>query len=221
MARILAIAFDAYGTLLDLSSVTSELESLDTKAKAEFASIWRTAQLEYTWLRSLMSRYVDFERVSEDAFEYAARVMRLRVKGVPKVAATSLAKLRCFPDVLPALVELKKRSARMVILSNGTKRQLSHAIESNGLAGYFDKVLSADAVNVYKPEQRVYQLAATYFKLRPKDILFVSSNSWDVAGGASFGFKTAWCNRTQAAFHNLGFKPNLEIRDLGELVNQV
>jgi 2-haloacid dehalogenase len=220
MARLGAIAFDAYGTLLDFTSVSSRLRTLDPETKKKFILVWRSKQLEYTWLRTLMKKYVDFQRVSEDALRYTIRITGLEEKSFESVI-NELEMLRCFPDVPVALEKLKQKSMRMVILSNGTKGMLNSAIEMNGLQDYFEEVLSVDQVKVYKPDHLVYGLASKYFALEPKSILFVSSNSWDIAGGSSFGFKTVWCNRAGTIFDELGYRPDAEVKELGKLADVV
>jgi 2-haloacid dehalogenase len=214
------MAFDAYGTLLDVGSVGSELGDLDPEARKKFVSIWRSKQLEYTWLRTIMKKYADFGRVSGDALRYAIQATGLdenRFVGL----MDGMKRLRCFPDVPSALKKLRQKSVRMVVLSNGTPAMLNSALEFNGLQGDFETVLSVEEVRAYKPDRKVYGLATRHFSLEPEAILYVSSNSWDVSGAASFGFRTAWCNRTQAIFAELGYKPDMEVRGLGEVAESV
>ena len=220
MSKVQAIAFDAYGTLLDVSSVGSGPGGLDAETQRRFALIWRSKQLEYTWLRTLMKNYADFEKVSGDALRYAIRAAGINENWFDRLM-DDMKRLRCFPDVPAALAKLKQKSVRMAILSNGTPAMLNSALQVNGLRGNFEVVLSVEQVGVYKPDRLVYGLASKHFSLKPKDILFVSSNSWDVSGAASFGFRTAWCNRTQTIFDELGYKPDMEVRDLGELAESV
>ena len=220
MSKVQAIAFDAYGTLLDVSSVGSGLGDLDAETQKRFALIWRSKQLEYTWLRTLMKNYADFEKVSGDALRYAIRAIGISQNRFDDLM-DEMKRLRCFPEVPAVLARLRQKSVRMAILSNGTPAMLNSALEVNGLRGNFEVVLSVEQVGVYKPDGLVYGLASRHFSLKPKDILFVSSNSWDVSGAASFGFRTAWCNRTQTIFDELGYRPDMEVRDLGELAESV
>jgi 2-haloacid dehalogenase len=219
LVRPLAIAFDAYGTLLDTRSLASELGQ-DVAARERFVALWRAKQLEYTWLRSVMGRYVDFESVSADALRYA---MKSTKSGGEKFESLmdGLRKMRCFPEVPSALDSLKSKVGRLAILSNGTPSLLNSALEANGIQQYFETVLSVEAVRTYKPDPRVYALATEHFETTPEKLLFVSSNSWDVSGAASFGFVTAWCNRSQAAFDELGYSPKIEVRSLDELAEKI
>ena len=219
MARPLAIAFDAYGTLLDTRSLASELD-LDEAARQKFVALWRAKQLEHTWLRSLMGKYVDFEAVSEDALRYAMKSTKSGDEKFERLM-NGLRKMRCFPEVPSALVSLKSKVGRLAILSNGTLSLLNSALEANGIRQYFETVLSVEAVKSYKPDPRVYALATTHFGATPGQLLFVSSNSWDVSGAASCGFVTAWCNRSQAVFDELGYSPRIEVRSLDELAEKI
>ena len=218
--RLEAITFDAYGTLLDLNLLNPPLNNRDPGVKSRFLALWRSKQLEYMWLRTLMKNYANFEVVSGDALKYAIRSM-----GVEESNSGNLMKefrvVGCFPDVIPTLRNLKQKGIRMVILSNGTKTLLNSALKANGLNGYFEEVLSVNQVKAYKPDWIVYELARKYFDFQPKNILFVSSNSWDVVGGGRFGFRTAWCNRSNSFFDELGYSPDWEISELGGLTRIV
>src|SRR5690242_7996164 len=141
MAKPVAIAFDAYGTLLDITSLGSELANLDGDARQRFVSLWRSKQLDYTWLRSLMGRYVDFESVSRDALRYAMKSMNIGEEGGFESLMDGLRKMHCFPEVQSALAGLKSKVPRLAILSNGTPGLLSSALEANGIQGYFETVL--------------------------------------------------------------------------------
>src|SRR5712692_10542256 len=195
MAKPAAIAFDAYGTLLDVASLGSELANLDGAARQRFVALWRSKQLEYTWLRTLMGRYVDFESVSGEALRYAMKSMDIGEKEFDSLM-DGLRKIHCFPEVQSAL-------------------------EANGIQGYFETVLSVDAVRRYKPDPRVYDMATRHFGARPRELLFVSSNGWDICGAASCGLTTAWCNRSLATFDELGYSPDIEVRSLDELTRKI
>jgi len=220
MARPAAIAFDAYGTLLDVASLGSELANLDGAARQRFVALWRSKQLEYTWLRTLMGRYVDFESVSGEALRYAMKSMHIREKEFDSLM-DGLRKIHCFPEVQSALAVLKSKVPRLAILSNGTPGMLTSALVANGIQGYFETVLSVDAVRRYKPDPRVYDMATRHFGARPRELLFVSSNGWDICGAASCGLTTAWCNRSRATFDELGYSPDIEVRSLDELAGKI
>ena len=205
---------------MDVGSVGSGIGGLEAEAQKEFTSIWRRKQLEYTWLRTIMKEYQDFESVTKDALAYSIRATGYSGKQFDRLM-DGMKKLRCFPDVPAALNKLRQKSVRMVVLSNGTPAMLNSALEANGLQGNFESVISVDSVRAYKPDHRAYELAPKHFSLGPGAILYVSSNSWDVSGAASFGFRTAWCNRTQSAFDELGYEPDMEFRGLDELAESV
>ena len=196
--------FDAYGTLFDTASIAADPALL---------ALWRRKQLEYTWLRSLMGRWEDFWKVTEDALRYAARSLGkdVPIDDLMKAYLT----LAPFPEVPAALDRLKGRP--LAILSNGTRAMLDAALTSSGLSGRFAQVLSVDAVRIYKPSLRVYALATDALGLKAEEILFVSSNAWDVAGAKAFGYRVCWCNRLKAPMDELGVQPDLVVQRLDQL----
>ena len=207
--------FDAYGTLFDVHSVVDAGREI-TGDPVALSTTWRQKQLEYTWLRALMGRYEDFWAVTEAALRYAIRRLGLtasetQVRGLME-AYLSLA---CFPEVKEALARLAPRPR--AILSNGSPAMLEAAVGSSGLGPYIAHVLSVDAVKTYKPSPRVYDLGPKAFGVPAADLLFVSSNAWDVAGAKAFGYQVAWCNRTNAPEEGLGIRPDLVINRLDEL----
>ena len=211
MAReISALVFDAYGTLFDVHSVTRLAESFFPGKGAALSAAWRTKQLEYTWLRSLMGRYEDFWLVTGQALRFALRRLGVAA-GQAQIESLMEAYLALspFPEVPAALRAL--RGTPLAILSNGSPRMLESAVRSSGLAGAFDHVLSVDAVGVYKPSARVYEMAPRALGLSAGEIVFVSSNGWDVAGAAAYGFTTCWCNRANAPAEELDLTPDYEV----------
>ena len=207
--------FDAYGTLFDVHSVIEAGRAI-TRDPAALSTLWRQKQLEYTWLRSLMGRYEDFWAVTEAALRFSVRRLGL------KADETQLARLMdayltlaCFPEVEAALERLAGRPR--AILSNGSPRMLDAAVSSSGLGRHLQHVLSVDAVKTFKPAPAVYALGPRALGVSAGDLLFVSSNAWDVAGAKSFGYQVAWCNRTGAPREELGVEPDLEITRLDQL----
>ena len=178
--------------------------------------LWRQKQLEYTWLRTLMGRYEDFWAVTEAALRFALGRLGI-VAGDEAVARLMEAylSLATFPDVAGALSAMA--GTPLGILSNGSPRMLEAAVRSSGLGGTFRHVLSVDAVKAYKPSPVVYELGPRAFGLPAGDILFVSSNAWDVAGAKAFGYRTCWCNRLASPMDRLGVSPDLEVRKLDEI----
>ena len=219
MARPKAFLFDAYGTLFDVHSVVEAGRSLTGDPQA-LSTLWRQKQLEYTWLRALMGRYEDFWAVTEAALRWALGRLGLRA-GEADIARLMEAylSLATFPDVPGALAAMA--GTPLGILSNGSPRMLAAAIRSSGLEGRLAHVLSVDAVRTYKPSPAVYELGARAFGLPASDILFVSSNGWDVAGAKAFGYRVCWCNRLGAPEENLGVTPDLEVPRLDGILPAV
>ena len=190
-----AYVFDAYGTLFDVHAAIARHRT-EAGAEAErFSEIWRLKQLEYTWTLTLAGSYADFWTLTERALDYAfARVPSVDRALRPKLLEAYF-KLATFPDATEAVAALKSRGLRLAILSNGSPRMLAAAAEASGLAASLDAVLSVDAVRVYKPRPEVYALVTDRFRIAPAEVVFVSSNRWDVMGAASFGFRAVWVNR--------------------------
>src|SRR5215510_3057049 len=209
MAPVTAYLFDAYGTLFDVHSVIDAGRWV-TSDPQTLSNLWRQKQLEYTWLRSLMGRYEDFWVVTGQALRFALR--RLGITAAePQVETLMSAYLTLapFPDVPATLRALA--GTPLAILSNGSPFMLERAVRGSGLAGAFAHVLSVDEVKVYKPSPRAYELAPRALGMTPGEIVFVSSNAWDVAGAAAFGFTTCWCNRTNAPAEELQVTPDYEV----------
>ena len=215
MAPIRGYVFDAYGTLFDVHSVVEAGRALTADPMA-LSLAWRQKQLEYTWLRSLMGRYEDFWSVTEDALRWAIRRLNIVAEenDVRDLMAAYLS-LACFPEVPDALGALAGRPR--AILSNGAPAMLTAAVKSSGLEPCLDHVLSVDAVKTYKPSPLVYALGPQAMGIPAADLLFVSSNAWDVAGAKSFGYQVAWCNRTNAPEENLGASADYVIGSLTDL----
>jgi 2-haloacid dehalogenase len=182
--------------------------------------MWRQKQLEYTWLRSLMGRYEDFWIITEEALRYAIRRLGINASDAQiRTVMEAYLSLACFPEVSRALARLESR--RLGILSNGAPNMLEAAVRSSGLAGQFQHVLSVDAVKIYKPSPRVYALGTRALGLPAGDIVFVSSNAWDVAGAKAFGYRACWCNRDKAPMELLGVSPDYEVERLDQIAERV
>ena len=213
-----ALVFDAYGTIFDVYSVAATVETLFPTHGAALSSLWRTKQLEYSWLRSLMDRYQDFWHVTEDALRYACTALNMRVDEVAiEQLMRSYLHLSTYPDV-PAALGVLSASYQSAILSNGSPTMLQSVVANNNLTHHFAHILSVDEIGIYKPDALVYDLAASRLDLAPAEIGFVSSNGWDVAGAATYGFRAYWINRTGAPFDRLGVQPAAIINSLGDLV---
>ena len=215
MPGIKAYIFDAYGTLFDVHSVIDAGRQI-TGDPAALSAIWRQKQLEYTWLRSLMGRYVDFWVITESALRYAIRRLDLAATDSQiQQLMTAYLSLACFPEVKAALARLAPWPC--AILSNGAPTMLQAAVDSSGLGSSLRHVLSVDAVKIYKPAPAVYALGPVALQLPAEQILFVSSNAWDVAGAKAFGYQVAWCNRGHAPEEELGVVADFVVTGLDQL----
>jgi len=209
-----ACVFDAYGTLFDFHSAAASLRDALGPQADELSATWRTKQLEYTWLRALMRRHAPFEQVTGEALDYAFEATGVAPGDVRDRLLRAYLKLDAYPEVAGVLDALRSGGMKTAILSNGTPDMLGAAIESAGLTGSLDAVLSVEAVGVFKPDPRVYQLAVDELGVAAQDICFMSSNAWDVAGAAHFGFRVVWVNRGGAPAERLPGRPTVETRDL-------
>jgi len=206
--EIQAIAFDAYGTLFDVYSVTALCDRKFPGRGVELSRLWRAKQLEYTWLRSLSGQYQDFWRVTDSALTFACRSLNLACPTLTREELMeSYLHLEIFSDVRPALAKLSH--FKLAILSNGTPRMLSAAVESAGLNGVFTDVISVDEVKIYKPSPGVYGLVSKHLGVPNSAVAFASSKFWDVAGAKSFGFWTCWVNREKLSEEELGVMPDV------------
>jgi len=215
MATPRAYIFDAYGTLFDVHSVIEAGRAVSTDPQA-LSNLWRQKQLEYTWLRSLMGRYEDFWAVTEDALRFALRRLGITASEANiETLMDAYLSLLPFPEVTAALARLE--GAPLGILSNGSPRMLEAAVRSSGLRALLQHVLSVVAVKVYKPSPKVYELGPRAFGVAAREMLFVSSNAWDVAGAKAFGYLTCWCNRAKAPMEALGVTPDYEVERLDQI----
>ena len=217
--QIKALVFDAYGTLFDVHSIVALGEQLFPGHGKELSRVWRTSQLQYTWLRSSMGRYEDFSKVTEDALVFACAKLGLDLSAEKRTQLmNSYHYLDTFPEVKEALKKLS--SVPLAILSNGSPSMLQAVVKNSGLEGVLSHVISVDEVKIYKPSPGVYQLAVDAFKVKDRrEIGFVSSNGWDAIGAASFGLTTYWINRGDAPMEELGIKPAKILHKLTDLVN--
>jgi len=217
---IKALVFDAYGTLFDPLSVASLCDELYPGHGSALSQLWRSKQLEYTWLRSLMGRYEDFWKVTEAALVFASRTLGLPCDSAPRERLMqAYLSLRPFPDVPEALMVL--RGYPLGILSNGTREMLRAVVKNSGLEDVFSQVISVEEARIYKPSPRVYEMAARKMGAEPGAIGFVSSNYWDAAGAKALGFFTCWVNRTNAQSEELGFVPDATGHSLTELAQML
>ncbi len=206
--------FDAYGTLFDVHSAASRHQArLGEKAQA-VSALWRTKQLEYTWLRSLMQRYVDFWQVTQDSLDYALDSHGIDDIILRQDLLNAYLELACYQEVTETLLNLKELGLGTAILSNGAPKMLEAGVRNCNLEEILDSVFSVDSIGIFKPAPQVYQLATDQLGCSPEEILFFSSNAWDVSGATTFGFQAVWVNRFGQAPERLPGTPVLEIKTL-------
>ena len=220
MKKIKAIIFDAYGTLFDVNSAAEKCkEKLGDKWEG-FANYWRTTQLEYTWLRSLMRRHKDFWQITEDSLDKSMNFynidnsMRSELLNLYKV-------LLPFTEVRDALKKLKQSNYKLAILSNGTPDLLNELVVSNQLKDIFDDIFSVEEAGIFKPDSKVYDLPINKYNIEKNEVLFLSANTWDVSGAGNYGYNTVWVNRNNNIFDKLDFEPNQQISNLSELLDLI
>lgn len=213
-----ACLFDAYGTLFDVNAAARRLKDRIGPRWEDLAHVWRIRQVEYSWLRSLMGTYVDFEVVTAEALDYAfASLGQAPAPGLREDLMGLYRTLDPYPEVAEVLSALRARGIGTAILSNGAPDMLRAASESAGLTGLLDDILSVDAVKVFKPAAEAYRLGCARFGVEADRLAFVSSNGWDVAGAASFGYRTIWVNRLNAPSERLPGRPVAELESLASL----
>ena len=220
MENVKAIIFDAYGTLFDVNSAAEKCKDKIGDKWERFANFWRTTQLEYTWLRSLMERHKDFWQVTEDSLDKSMKAfnidpsMRNELLNLYKV-------LSPFKEVPETLKTLKEKKFKLAILSNGTPSLLDELVKSNHLDNLFDDIFSIEQVGIYKPSSRVYDMPIKKYNINKSEVAFLSANTWDVSGGGNYGYQSIWVNRNNNIFDNLDFRPKYQITDLNKLIQLV
>ena len=220
MKNVKAIIFDAYGTLFDVNSAAEKCKDKIGDKWENFANYWRTTQLEYTWLRSLMKRHKDFWQVTEDSLDKSMKAfnidysMRDELLNLYKVLST-------FKEVPETLKTLKEKNYKLAILSNGTPNLLNELVKINKLDNLFDDLFSIEGVGIYKPVSKVYDMPIQKYRIEKNEVAFLSANSWDVSGGGNYGYNAIWVNRNRNIFDNLDYKLIHEIKDLSELLNKI
>ena len=213
-----AVVFDAYGTLFDVNSAAKRCKDKIGAKWETFANFWRTTQLEYTWLRSLMKRHKNFWEITEDSLEKSMRVFDIN-KNMKNELLNLYKVLSPYPEVKDVLKSLKNKKVKVAILSNGTPALLNELVKSNSLDNLFDDLFSIEQVKVYKPDSRVYELPIKKYDIKADEITFLSANTWDVSGGGNYGYNSIWVNRSNLEFDLLDFNPKNEIKDLTQILD--
>ena len=220
MENIKAIVFDAYGTLFDVNSAAEKCKGKIGDKWEGFANFWRTTQLEYTWLRSLMKRHKDFWQVTEDSLDKSMKTFSID-SSMKNELLDLYKKLSPYSEVKGVLSSLKEKKYKLAILSNGTPALLNELVKSNNLENIFDDLFSIEEVGIYKPDSKVYDMPIKKYQIKADEIAFLSSNTWDVSGGGNYGYNAIWVNRNKNIFDNLDYKPENEVSDLTQLVDIV
>ena len=220
MKNIKAIIFDAYGTLFDVNSAAEKCKDKIGDKWEGFANFWRTTQLEYTWLRSLMKRHKNFWQITEDSLDKSMKTFN--IDSALRNELLNLYKaLSPFKEVPETLKKLKERNLRLAILSNGTPSLLTQLVKNNNIDNLFDDLFSIEEVGIYKPDAKVYDLPIKKYKIEKNQVAFLSANTWDVSGGGNYGYQSIWVNRNNDIFDNLDYKPINQIKNLNELINLI
>ncbi len=217
MKNIKAIIFDAYGTLFDVNSAAEKCKDKIGDKWEGFANYWRTTQLEYTWLRSLMNRHKNFWQITEDSLEKSMKVFEID-KSMKNEFLDLYKILSPYPEVKETLEKLKEKKYKLSILSNGTPALLNELVKSNNLQNLFNDIFSIEEVGIFKPSSKVYDMPIKKYKIKKEEITFLSANTWDVSGGGNYGYNSIWVNRNNSVFDILDYMPKTEIKNLSELI---
>ena len=220
MKNVKAIIFDACGTLFDVNSAAEKCKDKIGDKWESFANYWRTTQLEYTWLRSLMKKHKDFCQITEDSLDKSMKAfkidssMRDELLDLYKILST-------FPEVKEVLNNLKEKNYKLAILSNGTSALLNKLVKSNNLESIFDDIFSVEEVGIYKPDSKVYDIPIKKYQIQKDEVVFLSANTWDVSGGGNYGYNSVWVNRNNNIFDYLDYKPQGQVKHLGEILDLI
>jgi len=220
MKNIKAIIFDAYGTLFDVNSAAEKCKDKIGDKWEGFANYWRTTQLEYTWLRSLMNRHKDFWQITEDSLDKSMKAFQIDIS-MRNELLDLYKKLSTFSEVKDVLNNLKEKNYKLAILSNGTPSLLNELVKSNNLNNIFADIFSIEEVKIYKPDSRVYDLPINKYQIQENEVAFLSANTWDVSGGGNYGYNAVWVNRNNNIFDNLDYQPKHQVKQLGELLDLI
>lgn len=216
--------FDAYGTLFDVTSATrivanEEEYSSFPNHSVKVSNSWRIKQLEYSWLRNIMHEYIDFWQITKDALDFALEENQIKNEKLRQRLLDVYWNLSAYPEAHDVLTTLKANNIQTGILSNGSNQMLNSAVVSANLENYLDKIISIDGIEIYKPDPKVYQMVLDQFNCKIEEVLFISSNGWDIAGASKFGFTTLWVNRNLIPKDRLTFMPNKITNNLSTIPN--
>ena len=220
MKEIKACIFDAYGTLFDVNSACRELSKEVGHNWESLASLWRLRQVEYTWLRNSMNEYIDFWQITSDALDYAMETLEIENIKLKQDLLALYLKLEAYPEVKDLLKKLKQKGFKTGILSNGSIKMLNSAVDNANIRDLLDGILSVEECEIYKPSKKVYDLVEKNMKVKKENVMFFSSNAWDMHAASNYGFNTIWVNRFNAKLERLPGKPNNIVNSL-EKIDQI
>jgi len=219
--KIKALVYDAYGTLFDVASVIQRCENHFPGKGKDISDIWRTKQLEYTWLTSLMGKYQDFWNLTEAGLRFSCKALSLELNDdIRHDLMDNYLSLTPYPEVSTTLAQLSDHHPQAV-LSNGSKKMLDAVVKNSRLDEFLDNVFSVDDVGIFKPHPSVYQMVPDRLGVAKEEVGFVSSNSWDAAGAKAFGFQVFWINRFQRPSEELGLEPDYIINTLDQISEKI
>ena len=212
--------FDAYGTLFDVNAACRELSRKVGEKWQELSTLWRLRQVEYTWLRNSMNEYIDFWQITSDSLDYAMDTLNINNKNLRSDLLKLYLKLEAYSEVKEVLEKIKEEGLKTGILSNGSKKMLDSAVKNANISGFLDEVISVEECKVYKPSNKVYELVEIKMGIKKEQVLFFSSNAWDMHAASNYGFNTIWVNRFNAKIERLPGKP-LKIVNSLEKINEI
>ena len=215
-----AVVFDAYGTLFDVNSAAEKCKDKIGAKWEGFSNFWRTTQLEYTWLRSLMKRHKDFWEITEESLDKSIKTYKIDTSMKNDLMDLYKA-LSPYEEVQDVLKKLKGKNFKLAILSNGTPSLLDGLVKNNNFENLFDDLFSIEQVGIYKPDSKVYDMPIKKYNVQKEEVAFLSANTWDVSGGGNYGYSSIWVNRNNNIFDNLDYKPKNEIKNLKQLLDIV
>ena len=204
--------------MFDVNSAAEKCKAKIGDKWENFANFWRTTQLEYTWLRSLMKKHKNFWQITEDSLDKSMEVFQIE-KSLRNDLLNLYKELSLYPEVKNVLEKLKKKSFKIAILSNGTPELLNHLVKSSDLENLFDDIFSVEEVKIYKPDPKVYDMPVNKYKVDKGEITFLSANTWDVSGAGNYGYNSIWVNRNNNVFDKLDYKPKNEVKNLEQLLD--
>tara|TARA_A100001035_G_scaffold279962_2_gene283225 strand:+ start:486 stop:1148 length:663 start_codon:yes stop_codon:yes gene_type:complete len=220
MENIKVIIFDAYGTLFDVNSAAEKCKNKIGDKWEQFANYWRTTQLEYTWLRSLMKRHKDFWKVTDESLDKSMRVFKID-NSLKNELLNLYRVLSTFSEVNETIKKLNNKKYKLAILSNGTPDLLYELVKNNNLENFFEDIFSIEEVKTYKPHPDVYDIPIKKYHVQKDEVAYLSANTWDVSAAGNYGFKSVWVNRNNSIFDNLDYIPKHQIKHLGELLDKI